>query len=458
MQISLKTWNQYKNRLASIDKKAAEEMEAYIQRIGGFEDHAEEVIRYAYALASRYGEAAAAAACQMHEAVAEASGVRIPPAVPAEPPDYKEVARAVRGTVKNSSEKQIPRTVGRLVKRTGADTTLKNAERDGAQFAWIPMGDTCAFCLTLASRGWQHMSKNALKNGHAEHIHANCDCQYAIRFDDNTSIEGYDPEKYREMYENAEGDTPQEKINAMRREQRKDPAVRDKLNAQKRAADAKRKGLQNIKENDTINSKEVTERNRTYNMHNEKYGDSAIFVDEKYIESDEYKDRYKGITGNEEVDSIIAERAETILKERSGSFYETLVLFDMETGTEILSIAVNDEVQRTRYSEEDLSIIKTARDNGTRIVALHNHPTGWPPTADDCVTAYDKGYEKGITCGHNGTVHVYFPSEVHFSEDECRQIHDAIAEKCMYEKNMNKVLDTWKITLAEFGMKIKERR
>ena len=61
------------------------------------------------------------------------------------------------------------------------------------------------------------MSKNALRNGHAEHIHANCDCQYAVRFNDNTSIEGYDPDKYREMYENAEGSTPQEKINSMRR-------------------------------------------------------------------------------------------------------------------------------------------------------------------------------------------------------------------------------------------------
>lgn len=244
MQISQKTWNQYKNRLAAVDKKAAEEMEAYLQRIGGYENHAEEVIKYAYALSSRYGEAAAAAACQMHEAVAEASGVRIPPAVPAEPPDYKEVARAVRGTVKNSSEKQIPRTVGRLVKRTGADTTLKNAERDGAQFAWIPMGDTCAFCLTLASRGWQHMSKNALKNGHAEHIHANCDCQYAIRFDDNTSIEGYDPDKYREMYDNAEGDTPQEKINSIRR--MKYQENKDRINAQKREEYEKAKQIKNV--------------------------------------------------------------------------------------------------------------------------------------------------------------------------------------------------------------------
>ena len=238
MQLSQKTWKRYKNLLAAIDKKAADRMEAYIRKIGGFEGHAEEVIRYAYALTVRYGEAAAAAACNMYDAMAEASGVTLPFAEPAETPEYKEVARAVNGTAKNSSAGQIPKTVGRLVKRTGADTTLKNAERDGAQFAWIPMGDTCAFCLTLASRGWQYMSKDALRNGHAEHIHANCDCQYAVRFNDKTSIEGYDPDKYREMYENAEGGTPQEKINSIRR--MKYQENKDRINAQKRAAYAKK--------------------------------------------------------------------------------------------------------------------------------------------------------------------------------------------------------------------------
>ena len=53
------------------------------------------------------------------------------------------------------SPPQMQRGVSRLVKRAGADTTLKNAQRDGAEFAWVPHGDSCAFCLTLASRGWQ---------------------------------------------------------------------------------------------------------------------------------------------------------------------------------------------------------------------------------------------------------------------------------------------------------------
>ena len=105
-----------------------------------------------------------------------------------------------------------PGRVSRLVKRAGADTTLKNAVRDGAEWAWVPHGDTCPFCITLASNGWQKASSKVLKGGHADHIHANCDCEFAIRFDHNTTVAGYDPDKYLKQYRDAGGD-----INKMRR-------------------------------------------------------------------------------------------------------------------------------------------------------------------------------------------------------------------------------------------------
>ena len=38
-----------------------------------------------------------------------------------------------------------------------------------------------------------------------------------MRFDNKTEVEGYDSDKYLEMYENAEGNTWREKLNAMRR-------------------------------------------------------------------------------------------------------------------------------------------------------------------------------------------------------------------------------------------------
>ena len=98
-------------------------------------------------------------------------------------------------------------------------------------------GDTCAFCITLASRGWQSASKQAIKNGHAEHIHANCDCTYAVRFGHDVDVEGYNPSAYYKMYQNADGGSPKAKINAMRREFYAENA--DAINAQKRSAYAK---------------------------------------------------------------------------------------------------------------------------------------------------------------------------------------------------------------------------
>ena len=56
------------------------------------------------------------------------------------------------------------------------------------------------------------------ENGHAEHIHAHCDCTYAVRFDESTQVAGYDPTRYKAMYDSADGGNSTQKINAMRRE------------------------------------------------------------------------------------------------------------------------------------------------------------------------------------------------------------------------------------------------
>lgn len=96
------------------------------------------------------------------------------------------------------------------------------------------MGCECGICLTLASRGWQRASQAAIKGGHAEHIHASCDCEYAVRFDGRTSVAGYDPEAYLAQYNAAGGD-----INRMRRVNY--AKNKERINAQKRAAYEARK-------------------------------------------------------------------------------------------------------------------------------------------------------------------------------------------------------------------------
>ena len=239
MKITEKTWVVYITRLSQLNETAGQRMADYITKHGTGDTDA--LIAYAAALVQKYGEGSAELACQMYDALAEKAGANLPAAEPAEP------ARMVNAT--KQSPPQLQGGVSRLVKRTGADTTLKNAIRDGAEWAWVPHGDTCPFCRMLASRGWQRASKKALKEGHAEHIHAHCDCEYAIRFDSNTTVAGYDPKKYLAEYRAAGGD-----LNAMRRAQYAEE--KDRINAQKRAAWAARK-LPSAGDNDIIETEKT---------------------------------------------------------------------------------------------------------------------------------------------------------------------------------------------------------
>lgn len=222
MIISKNVWNNYINTLRAINDKAAETMMLWMKHNGGDglldlnvrDGNGNNIIDAAFLIVKDYGSASAAVSAEMYDAIAALSGVKVPPAALAETPDYAEVAKTINGTLGVSQNREeIASATSRLVKRTGVRTTRRNARRDGAETAWIPNGDTCAFCIMLASRGWERGGGSG-----REHIHSNCDCTYAVRFNPDTDYAGYDSDKYLEEYENAEGNTWQEKLNSMRRD------------------------------------------------------------------------------------------------------------------------------------------------------------------------------------------------------------------------------------------------
>lgn len=241
MVIKDKLWLKYITDLRRVNDAAAGFVMRYLETNGipTDRDTTNALIEYANAICSKYSEASAALAAEMYDALAALSGATVPPALPAPVPEMSEVAKTIVGTMKTGNEEIISSAIGRLVKRTGVDTTMQNALRDGAEWAWIPHGETCAFCIMLASNGWQRASKKALKDGHAEHIHANCDCTYAIRFNSSTNVAGYDPDRYFEIYSNAEGHRSKDKLNSMRREFYAENS--EEINAQKRDNYEKRK-------------------------------------------------------------------------------------------------------------------------------------------------------------------------------------------------------------------------
>lgn len=260
MKISTNDWLNYISTLRKLSDTAAEKMQQYVQK-NGFAD-TERLIDYAYALATKYGEGSAELACQMYDAVAEMSKANVEAAVPAATATYQETARAIQGSLLQSpSGQKLTQVASRLVKQSAADTTVQNALRDHAEWAWIPSGgETCGFCIALAANGWQRASKNMLRGNHASHIHANCDCQFAIRFGKKGDVVGYNSAKYKKMYDEAEGSNSKEKMKSLR----KQLEDRDVINAQKRAAYANNKKEKIKKEMYALSGHHVNQKDELY--------------------------------------------------------------------------------------------------------------------------------------------------------------------------------------------------
>lgn len=268
MYLSSKDWQAFINTLSKINTVAAKAMAKYIH-MNGYGNN-DELIKYAYEIAEYYGTASGAVAAEMYDAIAALEGVAVPAAQVAALPTYGDVAKAVNGTLKQTlNAEMLSSTVSRLVKQVGQDTLVQNGARDGAEFAWIPHGDTCAYCIGLAANGWVKISKRSMRKGHAEHIHSNCDCSYMVRHTSDTEVQGYNPDKYWDMLEKAAVDQDIDElggstsleyarwmnmnpdvINALRRENY--AKNKDKINAQKRSAYEKRQEL-NSSEAEEIN-------------------------------------------------------------------------------------------------------------------------------------------------------------------------------------------------------------
>ena len=277
MVITQKEWLSYINKLWKLNQGAAQKVINYVNKNGL--GNREALIQYCNSVVETYGTGTAALSAAMYDATAAASGIAVPAAEMAPIASYGEVAKTVNGTLKTSSNvNELAGAVTRLVKKAGCDTTLQNAVRDsrsdnmyttgrkkygkkkntGAQFAWIPSGDSCAFCLALSANGWQWQTRGA-EAMHAEHIHSNCNCTYAVRFGYDGGVEGYDPDEITEQI-NADladqdmnpdvddyrrGAFNSDVLNAIRRQNY--ARNKEEINAQKRDAYEKRQELNSSK-------------------------------------------------------------------------------------------------------------------------------------------------------------------------------------------------------------------
>lgn len=236
---------------------------------------------------------------------------------------------------------------------------------------------------------------------------------------------GYDPDKYREIYDNAEGDTWREKLNSMRRDEY--VANPEKYRAQKR---------------------EAYERQRN----NRVAGTRSI--DQKMIDSESYRMKFRGITGNVTVDDAISHNARKILKHRSGTGMEDLVLLDADTGAVIYKLDSGTIEGGVSYDEAITKAIERAHERGRKIVAIHNHPDSLPPTLDDAVSMFAHGYDYGVVVAHDGTVYEFTKAAANFDVEICNRVHNNISYQL---KTGGQIEDVWYNILKEYGVDIQRR-
>ena len=200
----------------------------------------------------------------------------------------------------------------------------------------------------------------------------------------------------------------------------------------------------------------TAEQARKATPHEETYGADAVRVDLDYVRSNEYRMKFHGITGSAVVDDRIAEQCRDILESRTGTYKETLVILDADKGSLLTKITDSPGDNQIVYDDKVLEAIQSARNRGHRLLSIHNHPEGYPPTADDCVSAYHRGYSFGVVCGHNGAVYTYEPSNAPLSNDDCIRIHNNIAYQCQFENALAKRIDLWIEMMREIGFSVRK--
>lgn len=95
------------------------------------------------------------------------------------------------------------------------------------------------------------------------------------------------------------------------------------------------------------------------------------------------------------------------MNNRDGTNTEELYALDMRDGTEITRITDQNYPNGVMRTKQFDSKLYSAKSNGAKIMLIHNHPSGSPPSVGDFNALLSIPDAYGITVGHDGSVYRY---------------------------------------------------
>lgn len=365
---------------------------------------------------SVYGDAASTCAADLYDEMAEASGAKLAPAVL----DTSDVSGFIEKEVRYQAGKLIADERGEFtaavaakaadqVSRRANETMRRNAKRDGLRYARVPMGgETCTFCIMLASRGFVYKSSKTA--GEGNHFHANCRCKVVPQFDKNgreTKVEGYDPDELLQRWAkfseiDGRADIP--------------PAGRERMKAMLNA-------------NPELS---VMEAENKWVERSKGYVSNMEAVDSKA-----YKRVVSNIVGEENAENVWKDMRHT-LKVKSGKPRESLFVYDLTDGTRIGSFTDSKDNLQAIMPRAIRDAAVSASSGGHSVVIMHNHPGSSLPSAADIASVARCGAQFGIIACHDGSIIKFSPVDERYgsyNEDQLKAI-DVMVSRIIKKKRM----------------------
>lgn len=139
-------------------------------------------------------------------------------------------------------------------------------------------------------------------------------------------------------------------------------------------------------------------------------------VDEKIFKNEKWKNNFAKLTENEKVNRSILNISEQILKDRSGTFYESMYFINAKTGG-IEGFNTKDNIRLGVGLNSSLE--SALRRTDIELIGVHNHPySGIPSLGDLNAIAGRNNQTMGIIICHDGTLFTYTKPLAEISEQD----------------------------------------
>ena len=179
-------------------------------------------------------------------------------------------------------------------------------------------------------------------------------------------------------------------------------------------------------------------------------------INSTYINSGDYRRKFDKITSNVDMNRILYTKAKEMLFHRSGTLYEDMYWFDLDTGDIIASALDEKEEEKIEYSASILKAIKN-RDN---LIAMHTHPNSMPPSIADFNSCFEHNYAICLIICHNGTIYSYNSDqktpknlyELYINKyRNAAYVNDMDAERKVQSMALEQISRSYKINFQEVG-------